>query len=69
MDCSGSPELGQRYGVITAEDYRDDAGAVDRLEALLYEPVTLLYVAWDDGYVTVIITEMWSKIATPRLGL
>src|SRR5215211_7866862 len=54
MDRSGSPELRQRYGVVAAEDYRDDAGPVDRVEALLYPPVTLLDVAWDDGYVAVV---------------
>ena len=54
VDCSGSPEFGQRYGVVAAEDYRDDTRAVDRLEASLYAPVTLLDVAGDDGHVAVV---------------
>src|SRR5215213_4261132 len=52
--CSGSPEFGQRYRVVAAEDYRDDTGAVDRLEASLYAPVTLPDVARNDGYVTIV---------------
>src|SRR5918992_5387549 len=54
VDCSGGPEPRQRYGVVAAEDYRDDTSAVDRLETLLYAPVTLLDVAGDDGYVAVV---------------
>jgi hypothetical protein len=54
VDCSGSPELRQRYGVITAEDYRDDAGAVDRLEAVRDTLVARFNIAWDDGNIAVV---------------
>ncbi len=54
VDCSSSPELRQRYGVIATEDYRGYPGAVYRFQALLYPPVTLLDVAGDDGYVAVV---------------
>src|SRR5215210_98092 len=48
------PELGQRYGVVAAEDYGGCSGPVDRLQALLYAPVALLDVARDYGDVAVV---------------
>jgi hypothetical protein len=39
--------------MVAAQDYQGYSGLVDRCQALLYVPVALLYVAWDDGNVAV----------------
>src|SRR5215211_1133228 len=54
VNRSGSPEFRKRDGMVAAQDYRGDTGSMDRLQALLYPPVTLLDVARHDGDVTVI---------------
>src|SRR5215212_8733718 len=54
VDRGGGPEFGQRYGVVATKYYRGCSGFVNRLQPLLYPPVTLLDVAWNDGYVAVV---------------
>src|ERR687894_383506 len=54
VDGRGSAQLGQGYGMIAAQDYRDDAGAVYGLEAFAYLLVALLYEARDHRHVPVV---------------
>src|SRR5829696_5011804 len=54
VDRGGGPEFGQRYGVVATKYYRGCSGFVNRLQPLLYAPVALLDVAWNDGYVAVV---------------
>src|SRR5215207_3891820 len=48
------PKFWQGDGMVAAQDYQGYSGLVHRCQALLYVPVALLYVAWDDGNVTVV---------------
>ena len=54
VNCGGGPEFGQRYGVIPAEDYRDDPRPVYLFEAFGYLLVALVYKAWHYRYVAVV---------------
>src|SRR5215208_7969604 len=48
------PQLGEGDRVVATEDYRDYPRTVYGLESFSYSPVTLLYVAGDNGHVAVV---------------